>query len=133
MFGRIVVVDDSPTVCSIVRRLLEREWWEVETYLHPLEALQALWQRTDNPPTAVILDIELPQVDGYEIAHLIRTRAPECLRSVPILGLSARDGTLDRVKGRVVGMDAYLAKPFDASELLSLLATFPVQPGAMAS
>lgn len=133
MFGLIVVVDDSPTVCAIVRRVLEREWWAVETYLRPLEALHALWQRADNPPAAVILDVQLPQVDGYEITHLIRTRAPESLRSVPILGLSARDGIVDRVKGRVVGMDAYLAKPFDPSELLQQVAIFPVQPLRLAS
>lgn len=128
MFGLIVVVDDSPTACAIVRRVLEREWWTVTTYLRPLEALRALWQGADNPPAAVILDIELPQMDGYEVAHLIRTRAPESLRSVPILGLSAGDSIMDRVKGRVVGMDAYLAKPFDPSELLHLLAPFSVRP-----
>ncbi|SRR5581483_5077764 len=117
---RVVVIDDSPTTCAVIRRVLEREWWVVETYLRPLPALQALWQ-ADRPPCALILDIGLPQLDGYQVAHQVRTKAPATLRPLPIIGLSGRDGTLDRLKGRLVGMDAYLVKPFDPTELLALL------------
>lgn len=120
----LVLIDDSPTTCTIIRRVFEREWWFVETYQRPLAALQDLWQRAATPPNALILDIQLPQVDGYTIAHLLRTEAPLPLRNVPIIGLSARDGFLDRVKGRLVKMDAYLTKPFDPQELLHLLTSF---------
>lgn len=128
----ILVVDDSPTACSIVRRVLEREWWVVETYLQPLLALQMLWQRADDPPAALILDIQLPHLDGYQITQMVRNSAPKPLRLVPIIGLSARDRLLDRVKGRVAGMDAYLTKPFDPADLLQQLSTLPVGPHAVA-
>ncbi len=122
MSHRIVVIDNSPTACFVIRRILEQEWWVVETYQRPLSALQALWSQAETPPTAVMLDIELPQLDGYRIAQLLRTKAPLPLRSVPIIGLSAHDGVLDRMKGQLVGMDAYLSKPFDPSELYHVLA-----------
>ncbi len=120
---RIVVIAASPTACAVVRRLLEREWWVVETYLRPLPALTSLWQQASTPPAALILDVDLPHphLDGYTITHLIRQQAPEGLRSVPIIGLSACDGVIDRIKGRLVGMDAYLTKPFDPAELLLAL------------
>ena len=120
MSPRIVVIDDSPTVCALLRRVFERECCVVEAYLQPLPALQALWQQADTPPAVLILDIQLPQIDGYAFAHVIRTKAPLALRSVPIIGLSACDGITDRLKGRLVGMDAYLAKPFDPDELLEV-------------
>ena len=121
--SRIVMIDDSPTACAIVRRLLEREWWVVETYLRPLPALTSLWQQASTPPAALILDVALPhpQPDGYMITHLIRQQAPKDLRSVPIIGLSACDGVIDRIKGRLVGMNAYLTKPFDPAELLATI------------
>ncbi len=122
--ARLVVIDDSPTACSVLRRILEREWWTVETYQRPLPALQALWKGAD-APTALILEIGLPQMDGYQIAQMIREKAPTAaLRTLPIIGLSVRDGMLNRVKGYLVGMNAYLIKPFDPAELLGLLQGF---------
>jgi twitching motility two-component system response regulator PilG len=129
---RIVVIDDSPTVCAIVRLLL-RDRWTVETYLRPFPALQDLWRQAETPPAAVILDVELPQLDGFAIACLLRQEAPAPLCSVPIIGISVRDGVLDRVKGRVAGMNAYLTKPFDPADLLHLLSTLSVGPLLLAS
>lgn len=125
--SRIVVIDDSPTACVIFRLLL-RDQWTVETYLRPLPALQDLWRQAATPPAAVILDVELPQLDGYAIASLLRQEAPAPLRSVPLIGISVRDGVLDRVKGHVAGMNAYLTKPFDPADLRHLLSTLPVGP-----
>ncbi len=119
--SRIVVLDDSLTVCTFVRRILEREWYKVETYLQPLAALQALWQQAGAPPAAIVLDIQLPHLDGYEITRMLRTTAPETLRTVPIIALTARDGVLDRTKGKLLGMNAYLTKPFEPTELLAVL------------
>src|SRR5260370_13276558 len=73
---RVVIIDDSSTACVIVRRLLEREWYAVETYQQPLSALSALWQHADTPPAALILDVQLPQLDGYALTQLILTKAP---------------------------------------------------------
>lgn len=121
--NRLMVLDDSPTTCSILRRLLEREEWVVETYLRPLPAMQALWQ-AETPPSALILDIGLPNLDGYQVAQLVRTKAPAHLRALPIIGLSIRDGVMDRVKARLAGMNDYVTKPFDPEELLALLTRF---------
>lgn len=120
--ARLLVLDDSPTACVVLARLLAREWWTVETYQRPLPALQALWHEAESPPTALILDIGLPQLDGYQVAQLIRKKAPTAeLRMLPIIGLSARDGRLDRIKASLVGINVFLTKPFDPRELLDLV------------
>ena len=123
---RLVILDDSLTVCALLRRLLEREWWVVETYLRPLPAMKALWQ-AETPPSALLLDIGLPNLDGYQVAQLIRSKAPELLRSLPIIGLSARDGVMDRVKARLAGMNGYVTKPFDPDQLIALLELYRQQ------
>lgn len=121
---KLIVIDDSLTVCAVVRMLLEGASWEVETYQDPLVAIKALWESSAPLPTAVLLDIQLPHMDGYEVTKAIRTRAPEALRCVPIIGFSGKSGVLDRMKGGLVGMNDYLAKPFQAADLLRLVRSF---------
>ena len=127
MSRHIVLIDDSPTVCLLIHRLLERVWWRVDSYQKPLEALSALWQHAETPPDAVLLDIHLPQMDGYTVAQLLRTQAPQPLRSVPIIGFSAcfaATRLLDRARGRQAGIETYLVKPFREAELLAVLPSF---------
>lgn len=119
----VMVIDDSPTACFVIGCVFARAWIPVETYVRPLPALKELWDPTRLPPVALILDVELPQLDGYQIAQLIRAKAPPNVRRLPIVGLSARDGALDRVKAHLVGMNAYLTKPFDPAELVDLVET----------
>ena len=113
----IVLIDPSPLARHIVQRLLERRGHTVCTYSHPLAALRSLWQR---PPDALIVDVQLPQLDGYALTQLLRAKDP--FQTLPIIGLTTRDGMLDRVKGRLAGMNAYLTKPFDPRDLLVTLA-----------
>lgn len=129
----LVLIDDSPTVCLLIHRLLERAWWRVDSYQKPLEALSALWQHAETPPDAVLLDIHLPQMDGYTIAHLIRTKAPQPLRAVPIIGFSAcfvapSAGLLERARARLVGIEAFLPKPFRCADLFALLSAHVAAP-----
>lgn len=107
---RILVVDDDPTVTSVVRRGLALEGYAVDTASSGMQGLSIARDRT---PDLVILDIMMPGLDGYEV--LGRLRAADA--NLPVLMLTARDGTSDQVKGLESGADDYVVKPFTFSVL----------------
>ena len=107
---RILVVDDDPTVTSVVRRGLALEGYAVDTASSGMQGLSIVRDRT---PDLVILDIMMPGLDGYEV--LGRLRAADA--NLPVLMLTARDGTSDQVKGLESGADDYVVKPFTFSVL----------------
>jgi twitching motility two-component system response regulator PilG len=115
LMQQICVIDDSPTVRAIVRTCLGRIGYEVIEYANGAEALR--WLRTTRGPLPVllILDLDLPGLDGYSIARLCKQHP--VWRSIPILILTGRDGVLDRLKARLVGAEAYLTKPFQTQRL----------------
>src|SRR3954470_1495830 len=106
----ILVVDDDPKIAALVRTYLERERFTVITAGDGRAALRAI---EDHMPRLVVLDLMLPEIDG--IAVIRRARS---LGDVPILVLSARGSTGDRVLGLTEGADDYLAKPFSPAELV---------------
>ena len=108
---RILVVDDDPMVATTVQRVLRPEGYEVEV---ALGGAQALEQARAQRPDLVVLDLMMPGIDGLEVCRQLRT---EC--SLPILMLTARSGTVDRVRGLDTGADDYLVKPFAYAELLA--------------
>jgi twitching motility two-component system response regulator PilG len=108
----VLVVDDSATVRKIVQLTLQREGINVITASDGLGALAAV---ADYHPDLILLDIILPQMDGYHICQIIR-RNPE-YRDTPIIMLSGKDGIFDKMRGRLAGSTEYLTKPFEASEL----------------
>ena len=108
---RILVVDDDPMVATTVQRVLRPEGYEVEV---ALGGAQALEQARAQRPDLVVLDLMMPGIDGLEVCRQLRT---EC--SLPILMLTARSGTVDRVRGLDTGADDYLVKPFAYPELLA--------------
>jgi two-component system, OmpR family, response regulator MprA len=108
---RILVVDDDPMVATTVQRVLRPEGYEVDV---ALGGAQALEQARAHRPDLVVLDLMMPGIDGFEVCRQLRAD-----RELPILMLTARGGTADRVRGLDTGADDYLVKPFAYAELLA--------------
>ena len=109
----VLVVDDSPTVRKIVQMTLQREHIRVITAADGLSALTSV---ADNIPALILLDIQLPRMDGYHICQIIRKNLQ--FRQIPIIMLSGKDGLFDKMRGRLAGSTEYLTKPFDSAELV---------------
>lgn len=110
----IAIVDDDAAIRTSLGRALRMEDYDVELYEDGLSALRAFQLRA---PDAIVLDLQLPDIDGLEICRRIRRSGD----ATPILMLTARDAVNDRVEGLDVGADDYLVKPFDLAELLARL------------
>jgi two-component system, OmpR family, response regulator MprA len=108
---RILVVDDDPMVATTIQRVLRPEGYDVEVALGGAAALEQAQARR---PDLVVLDLMMPGIDGLEVCRQLRTGG-----SLPILMLTARSGTADRVRGLDTGADDYLVKPFAYAELLA--------------
>src|SRR5256714_13006286 len=108
---RILVVDDDPMVATAVQRVLRPEGYEVDVALGGQEALE---RARAHQPDLVVLDLMMPGIDGLEVCRQLRATG-----TLPILMLTARSGTLDRVRGLDTGADDYLVKPFAYAELLA--------------
>ena len=111
---QIAIVDDDPAILSALSRALKMENYDVTVFADGASALLAFQA---GAPDAIVLDLQLPDLDGLEICRRIR-RAGD---AVPILMLTARDAVNDRVEGLDAGADDYLVKPFDLAELLARL------------
>jgi two-component system response regulator MprA len=111
---RILVVDDDLAVCRSIDRALRLEGYEVVTVASGGGALEAV---ALSPPDAVILDLQLPDIDGLQVCRRIRDAGDD----TPILMLTARHAIDDRVQGLDAGADDYLVKPFALEELLARL------------
>jgi len=109
----VLVVDDSPTVRKIVQMTLQREHIRVITAGDGLSALTCV---ADEMPAVILLDIQLPRMDGYHICQIIRKNLQ--FRQIPIIMLSGKDGLFDKMRGRLAGSTEYLTKPFEAGELV---------------
>jgi two-component system OmpR family response regulator len=107
--GTILLVEDEQSIASLVRAYLERDRFRVVWATSGADGLAALDR---HPVRLVVLDIGLPDVDGFEICRQIRTRS-----TVPIVMLTARDEEVDRVVGFEMGADDYVPKPFSPREL----------------
>lgn len=117
--GSVLVVDDSPTVLKLVASSLEPHGFQVVTAAAGLEALARLREAR---PDLVLLDINLPGMDGYQICKLIK--ADPQLGKVPVVFLSGRGGLFDRMRGRLAGSSEHVQKPFEPQALLALVERF---------
>jgi twitching motility two-component system response regulator PilG len=116
----VMVIDDSPTVRKIVEVSLRREGLEVVSFPDGIEALRAVTNRQlDRVPDLVVLDIDLPKMNGYEIARYLRSK-PQWSRTVIVI-LSRHDGVIDRLKARLAGTQAYLTKPFTTQMIVDVV------------
>jgi two-component system, OmpR family, phosphate regulon response regulator PhoB len=109
---RILVVDDEPDVTELLSYKLKREGYAVESINDPL---QIMGKAREFSPDLFILDIMMPDLDGLKICRMIR--ADPKLRTVPIIFLTAKGQTEDRIRGLESGADDYIPKPFDIKEL----------------
>lgn len=118
MSKRLLVVDDEPNLLMAVSACLRAvEGYEVQTARSGKEALVYL---SSTIPDLIISDIRMPVMDGYELARRIRASSHTAL--IPIVFLTAKDETADRVEGFRSGVDVYLTKPFEPDELLAVVA-----------
>ncbi len=108
---RVLLIDDDEKLNALVGEYLARFNFAVHAVVHPDEGLRAL--RMD-PPDIVLLDVMLPDVDGFAVCRKVRERS-----SVPIIMLTARGEVADRIVGLELGADDYLSKPFEPRELLA--------------
>ena len=112
-----LVVDDSITVRRVTQRLLERNGMRVMTARDGADAVALL---ADNVPDIILLDIEMPRMDGYEVAALVR--ADPRLADVPIIVITSRVGDKHRARAIELGVDDYLGKPYQESQLIDAIA-----------
>ena len=108
---RILVVDDEANIVDLVSLYLEREGFQVESASDGASAYEKI---RENEPSLVVLDIMLPEMDGFEVCR--KTRATS---EVPIIMLTARDDDFDKIVGLELGADDYLTKPFNPRELVA--------------
>jgi DNA-binding response OmpR family regulator len=107
---RILVVEDSVKMAAVLKRGLEEDGYAVDV---ARTGEDGLWMALENPNDVIVLDVMLPDMDGFEVCRRLRERG----QWAPVLMLTARDGVPDRVRGLDAGADDYLTKPFSFSEL----------------
>jgi twitching motility two-component system response regulator PilG len=112
----VACIDDSQTVHRQVKLTLEAAGYEVLSLTEPARALTALARK---PPELVLMDINMPDIDGYELCRLLRQSS--LLQNIPIVMLTGRDGIVDRLRARVAGATDYMTKPIHAQNLIELV------------
>ncbi|HTD28039.1 MAG TPA: response regulator [Xanthomonadaceae bacterium] len=115
---KVMVIDDSKTIRRTAESLLKREGYDVVTATDGYEALAKI---ADHQPQIIFVDIMMPRLDGYQTCALIKNH--QMFRSTPVIMLSSKDGLFDKARGRIVGSEQYLTKPFTREELLSAIRT----------
>jgi twitching motility two-component system response regulator PilG len=115
---KVLVIDDSKTIRKTAETLLAKEGCEVYTAVDGFDALAKV---ADYQPDIVFVDIMMPRLDGYQTCSLIKHN--KVFKSIPVIMLSSKDGLFDRARGRIVGSEYYLTKPFTKDELLSAIET----------
>ena len=110
---RILVIDDSATIRRSAETMLANEGYEVFTAENGFEALSKI---ACHLPDLIFVDIMMPRLDGYQTCAIIKNNAE--FRDTPVVMLTSKDGLFDMARGRVVGSDQYLTKPFTREELL---------------
>jgi chemosensory pili system protein ChpA (sensor histidine kinase/response regulator) len=112
----VMIVDDSVTVRKVTSRLMERQGWDV---VLAKDGLDAVTQLQDIYPDIVLLDIEMPKMDGFEV--LRRVRADERLKSLPIIMITSRTGEKHQQQALELGVNQFLGKPFQEASLLATI------------
>ena len=110
----ILIVDDEANIVELARMYLEREGFRVQAASDGAKALEMI---TRQPPALLVLDLMLPEVDGWEVCR--RVRAGKSAPDLPIIMLTARDEDVDKIVGLELGADDYVTKPFNPRELVA--------------
>ena len=113
---KVMVIEDSKTIRRTAETLLKKVGCDVITATDGFEALSKI---ADNKPDIIFVDIMMPRLDGYQTTALIKNN--KVFKKTPVIMLSSKDGLFDRAKGRIVGSEQYLTKPFTKEELLGAI------------
>lgn len=119
---KVMVIDDSNTIRRTAEIFLKSAGCEI---ILAEDGFDALAKITNEHPDIIFVDIMMPKLDGYQTCSLIKRNAR--YKSIPVIMLSSKDGLFDRARGRMVGSDQYLTKPFTKETLLEAVQTFAVQ------
>lgn len=113
---KVMVIDDSKTIRRTAETLLAKAGCEVITAVDGFDALAKI---ADTNPDLIFVDIMMPRLDGYQTCSLIKNNADFAAK--PVIMLSSKDGLFDKARGRIVGSDEYLTKPFSKEELFDAI------------
>ena len=116
MAKRVLIVDDEPRYLRLLEANLRTGGYEVTTAQDGVQALEVF---SAQPIDLVLLDVMMPRLDGYQTCALIKNNSE--FKQTPVIMLSSKDGLFDKAKGRIVGSDEYLTKPFSRNELLGAI------------
>ncbi len=119
---KVMIVDDSNTIRRSAEIFLVQSGYQVVLAEDGFDALAKI---ADHRPNVIFCDIMMPRLDGYQTCALIK-KNPR-FRNTPVIMLSSKDGLFDRARGRMVGSDEYLTKPFTKDSLLQSVAAFTAQ------
>ena len=119
---KVMVIDDSKTIRRTAETLLKKAGCEVITATDGFEALAKI---ADHRPDIIFVDIMMPRLDGYQTTALIKNN--QFFKTTPVIMLSSKDGLFDRARGRIVGSEQYLTKPFTKEELLGAIKKYVVK------
>ena len=115
---KVLVIDDSNTIRRSAELFLRQAGYDV---ILAEDGFDALAKISDYRPQVIFVDIMMPRLDGYQTCSLIKHN--KVFRATPVIMLSSKDGLFDRARGRIVGSEHYLTKPFTREELLSAIET----------
>ena len=113
---KVMVIDDSKTIRRTAETLLAKAGCDVITAVDGFDALAKI---ADSNPDLIFVDIMMPRLDGYQTCSLIKNNADFAAK--PVIMLSSKDGLFDKARGRIVGSDEYLTKPFSKEELFDAI------------
>lgn len=112
----VLIIDDSKTIRRTAETLLKKEGCHVVSAIDGFDALAKI---ADSKPDIIFIDIMMPRLDGYQTCALIKNNSQ--FNTTPVIMLSSKDGLFDKAKGRIVGSDEYLTKPFSKAELIGAI------------
>lgn len=113
---KVMVIDDSKTIRRTAENLLKKEGCDVVTAVDGFEALSKI---AEYKPDIIFVDIMMPRLDGYQTCALIKHN--KVFKNTPVIMLSSKDSIFDRARGRIVGSEQYLTKPFTKEDLLGAI------------
>lgn len=115
---KVMVIDDSKTIRRTAESILKKAGCDVITAEDGFEALAKI---TDHKPDIIFIDIMMPRLDGYQTCALVKRN--HIFNETPVIMLSSKNGLFDRARGKVVGSEQYLTKPFSKEDLLEAIRT----------
>ncbi|WP_018138137.1 MULTISPECIES: PleD family two-component system response regulator [unclassified Thioalkalivibrio] len=122
---KVMVIDDSKTIRRTAESLLQKHGADVITAVDGFEALSKV---ANSNPDIIFIDVMMPRLDGYQTCALIKNN--KRFRATPIIMLSSKDSVFDKAKGRVVGSEDYLTKPFTRDDLLGAMRQYTRPAGS---